>query len=70
MERAGPEQAVNRATSLRNIVKTAILAEGLEVSADASGKLDQARIAAIDKSGLVKTLGEFLPTCTRPDSCC
>jgi uracil-DNA glycosylase len=54
----GLGKAVNRATSLRNIVKTAILAEGL-ATADADGKLTQQRIAAIDKSGLVQTLDEL-----------
>ena len=54
----GLSKAVNRATSLRNIVKTAILAEGL-AEADADGRLDQARIAALDKTGLVGTLGEL-----------
>ncbi len=54
----GLGKAVNRATSLRNIVKTAILAEGLAVPG-ADGKLTQARIAAIDKSSLVQTLAEL-----------
>jgi len=54
----GLGKAVNRATSLRNIVKTAILAEGL-ATPGADGKLTQARIAAIDKTGLVQTLAEL-----------
>jgi len=54
----GLGKAVNRATSLRNIVKTAILAEGL-ATADADGRLTQQRIAAIDKTGLVQTLAEL-----------
>lgn len=55
---SGLSKAVNRATSLRNLIKTAILAEGL-LDADADGKLDQAHIAALDKTGLVGTLGEL-----------
>ena len=54
----GLSKQVNRATSLRNIVKTAILAEGL-ATADENGKLTQAQIAAIDKRGLVKTLADL-----------
>lgn len=54
----GLSKAVNRATSLRNIIKTAILAEGL-AQADDDGKLEQARIATLDKSALVKTLDEL-----------
>ncbi len=54
----GLGKAVNRATSLRNIVKAAILAEGL-ATADADGRLTQERIAAIDKTGLVQTLAEL-----------
>ena len=54
----GLSKAVNRATSLRNIVKTAILAESL-ATADADGKLTPARIAAIDKTSLVQTLAEL-----------
>ena len=55
---SGLSKAVNRATSLRNIVKTAILAEEL-AEPGADGKLDQARIAALDKTGLIDSLGEF-----------
>ena len=54
----GLSKAVNRATSLRNLVKTSILAEGLAESGT-DGKLDQASIAALDKHGLVGSLGEF-----------
>ena len=54
----GLSKAVNRATSLRNIIKTAILAEGL-AQADDKGKLEQERIAALDKSALVQTLDEL-----------
>ncbi len=54
----GLSKAVNRATSLRNIVKTALLAEG-HGQADVDGKFGPAQIAAIDKSGLVATLDEL-----------
>ena len=54
----GLSKAVNRATSLRNIMKTALLAEGL-LHKDAAGKIPQSAIAAIDKQPLIKTLDEF-----------
>jgi uracil-DNA glycosylase len=54
----GLSKAVNRATSLRNIVKTALLAEG-RLERDANGKPSQQAIARIDKRGLVQTLAEL-----------
>lgn len=54
----GLSKAVNRATSLRNIVKTALAAEGL-VMADSEGRIGQQAIAALDKRGLVQTLGQL-----------
>jgi uracil-DNA glycosylase len=54
----GLSKAVNRATSLRNIVKTALLAEG-HVRRDSEGRISQQAIAAIDRGGLVGTLGEL-----------
>ena len=51
----GLSKPVNRATSLRNILKTTLLAEGL-LDKDNEGKVTQAAIAAIDKNGLVQTL--------------
>ena len=54
----GLSKPVNRATSLRNIMKTALLAEGL-LDKDADGKIPQSRIAAIDKRGLIQTLDEL-----------
>ena len=54
----GLSKAVNRATSLRNIIKTALLAEGL-LDKDGDGKIPQSAIAAIDKRELIKTLDEF-----------
>jgi uracil-DNA glycosylase len=54
----GLSKAVNRATSLRNIVKTALLAEGL-VQHDANGKITQEAITGLDKSGLIQSLPEL-----------
>jgi uracil-DNA glycosylase len=54
----GLSKPVNRATSLRNIVKTSLLADGL-LDKDDEGKVTQAAIAAIDKHRLVQTLDEF-----------
>jgi uracil-DNA glycosylase len=54
----GLSKPVNRATSLRNIMKTALLAEGL-LQRDSDGKIPQQSIAGIDKRNLVGTLGEF-----------
>jgi len=51
----GLSKPVNRATSLRNILKTALLAEG-HLCKDDEGKVTQAAIAAIDKHRLVQTL--------------
>lgn len=55
---SGLATAVNRATSLRNIVKTALRAEGL-VETDASGRITQQAIAGLDKTGLVHSLAEL-----------
>ena len=54
----GLSKAVNRATSLRNIVKTALLGEGL-LQRDADGKITQDAIARLDKSALIQTLPEL-----------
>jgi len=54
----GLSKAVNRATSLRNIVKTALLAEGL-LRKDGDGKIPQASIAGIDKRPLIHSLDEL-----------
>ena len=51
----GLSKAVNRATSLRNFVKMALVAEGLLAPDD----LSQEAIAAVDKSGLVPTIDEL-----------
>jgi uracil-DNA glycosylase len=55
---SGLSKTVNRATSLRNIIKTALLAEGY-IKPDAQGKISQASIAEIDKSNLIGTLAEL-----------
>lgn len=54
----GLSKAVNRATSLRNIVKTALLAEGL-LQRDADGKITQEAIAGVDKHRLIQSLPEL-----------
>ncbi len=51
----GLSKAVNRATSMRNILKTALQAEGL-VHADAEGKISQQQIAQVDKTGLIQNM--------------
>lgn len=60
----GLSKAVNRATSLRNIVKTALVAEG-QLRKDADGKITQHAIAELDKSHLVQTLGELFTNLER-----
>ena len=52
---SGLATAVNRATSLRNLVKTALLAEGL-VEPDDNGRITQQAIAGLNKTGLVQSL--------------
>jgi len=54
----GLSKSVNRATSLRNIIKTALLAEGY-ITPDSQGKISQNSIAAIDKSSMLQTMGEL-----------
>ena len=54
----GLSKAVNRATSLRNLVKTALLAEG-HLQRDADGKITQPAIAQFDKRSLIQTLAEL-----------
>ena len=55
---SGLSKAVNRATSLRNIVKTALLAEKI-ITPAADGRITQDMIADIDKTGLITSLAEF-----------
>lgn len=54
----GLSKAVNRATSMRNILKTALLAEG-HVKTDAQGKISQQSIADIDRNKLIQTMQEL-----------
>lgn len=54
----GLSKAVNRATSMRNILKTALLAEG-HIEIDTNGKISQQSIACIDKTKLIKTMDEL-----------
>ena len=54
----GLSKAVNRATSLRNLLKTALLAEGC-LHRDLNGKITQDSIAQLDKKGLIQTLAEL-----------
>ena len=54
----GLSKAVNRATSMRNLLKTALLAEGL-LAQDETGKIPQPRIAATDKTKLIRTMAEL-----------
>ncbi|MFA9418956.1 MAG: uracil-DNA glycosylase [Gammaproteobacteria bacterium] len=54
----GLSKSVNRATSMRNIIKTALIAEGL-IEADPAGKISQASIALIDHAGLIQTMEDL-----------
>lgn len=54
----GLSKPVNRATSLRNIIKTALLAENLITPLD-DGSISQSMIAAVDKKTLINTLAEL-----------
>jgi uracil-DNA glycosylase len=55
---SGLSKSVNRATSLRNIIKTALLAEDY-IEADSQGKISQASIAMLDKSGMIQTMADL-----------
>ena len=61
---SGLSKAVNRATSLRNIVKTALLAER-RIDKDGDGKITQEAIAALDKSDMIRTLPELFANLER-----
>jgi uracil-DNA glycosylase len=54
----GLSKAVNKATSLRNILKTALLAEG-RITLEADGKIPQSSIAAVDKRTLIQSIDEL-----------
>jgi len=54
----GLSKQVNRATSLRNLIKTALVAEKL-IMPDSDRKITQPAIAAINKSKLISTIDEL-----------
>jgi len=54
----GLSKGVNRATSLRNIMKCALLSEG-HLALDSDGKITQQAIAQLNKEGLIKDIAEF-----------
>jgi uracil-DNA glycosylase len=54
----GLSKKVNRATSLRNIIKTALIAEG-HLQPQHDGKIPQHLIAQIDKGRLISTIAEL-----------
>ncbi|MCP4077190.1 MAG: uracil-DNA glycosylase [Gammaproteobacteria bacterium] len=54
----GLSKGVNKATSLRNIMKTALLAEGL-IETQADGKIPQSTIARLNKQNLIQNIGQF-----------
>lgn len=54
----GLSKAVNRATSLRNILKTALLAEG-RITTQANGKISQSSIADVDKRDLIQSINQL-----------
>lgn len=55
---SGLSKAVNRATSLRNLIKTALRAEG-QLQPDADGKITQDAIRTLDKKPLIRTLAQL-----------
>jgi len=54
----GLSKQVNRATSLRNILKTALVAEGLLVPSE-DGKISQSLVADVSKEQMVQTIEEL-----------
>jgi uracil-DNA glycosylase len=60
----GLSKAVNRATSLRNIVKTALVAEG-RLQKDSAGKITQDAIASLNRDGMIDTLAELFDNLER-----
>ena len=60
----GLSKAVNRATSMRNIIKTILVAEQRLV-ADADGKISQQAIADIDKGDMIQTMPELFANLQR-----
>lgn len=54
----GLSKPVNRATSLRNIMKTALLAQGL-IETEPDGKIPQSTIAALNKQQLIQSIHQL-----------
>ena len=54
----GLSKPVNRATSLRNIMKTALVAQGL-IEPESNGKIPQSTIAAVDKHDLIQNIQQL-----------
>ncbi|MFT7555090.1 MAG: uracil-DNA glycosylase [Planctomycetota bacterium] len=51
----GLSKAVNRATSMRNLIKTMLIAEGF-IDKDEDGKIPQSTIAQLNKHDLIQTM--------------
>ncbi len=60
----GLSKSVNRATSLRNILKTALVAEG-RLTPDVDGRIPQSLVAAVPKAGMVQTIAELFDSLAR-----
>ena len=60
----GLSKAVNRATSLRNLLKAMLVAEG-RIEKDADGKITQPAIAALDKHDMIRSLPELFANLER-----
>ena len=60
----GLSKAVNRATSLRNLLKTMLIAEG-RINKDADGKITQTAIADLNKEGMIQSLPELFANLER-----
>lgn len=54
----GLSKGVNKATSLRNIMKTALLSQGL-ITAEVDGKIPQSTIAALNKQNLIQSVAQL-----------
>ncbi len=61
---SGLSKSVNRATSLRNILKTALVAEGRLVPTQ-EGKIPQSLVAEVPKAGMVQTIAELFEALQR-----
>lgn len=54
----GLSKPVNKATSMRNMIKTALVAEG-HLKPDSDGKITQQAISEVDKTDLLQTMAEL-----------